>query len=97
MSTPLIIALIVGLAIAATAIRALIAAPRLSIAVRVAAALTFVVLALFCAFGFAAAMGPGDDHIIWRIIYGGVFHACAFAVVRLALARRSTETTQKSE
>ncbi len=97
MPTPLIIALFIGLAIALIAIRALIAAPRLSVPVRIAAALTFTVLALFCAFGFAAAMEPGDDHIIWRLVYGTVFLVCGSAIVRLALARRSPEATQNSD
>ena len=97
MPTPLIFALFIGLAVATTAIRALMAAPRLSVAARIAAALTFAVLAMFCALGFAAAMEPGDYHIIWRLIYGAVFLVCGSAAVRLALARRSRETTQNSD
>ena len=96
MPTPLIIAFLIGLVIVLTAIRALVAAPRLSVAARILAALAFTLLALFCAFGFAAAMEPGDDHLLWRMVYGGVFLACVASVVRLTFARQKSETTEES-
>ena len=91
--SPLIIALLIGAAFVAVAVRAAIGAGRLSVAVRILAALTFAVVAFVSAWGFAAAMEPGADHIIWRVLYGSVFAACLSAVVRLVVAKRKPSET----
>lgn len=91
MPTPLIVAVIVGLVIMIWAGRCIIVARRLHPATRIVAALIFAPIALFCLWGFAAAMEPGDYHIAWRVGYVVVFVACLFATGWLVLAKPKSE------
>ncbi len=91
MPTPLIIMSIIGLAIIAWAVSCIIAVPRTHLAMRIVAALSFVPISLFCLWGFAAAMEPGDYHIVWRVGYGVVFLACLIAIGRVLLAKQVSE------
>lgn len=95
MPTPLIVALIIGFALIVWAGRCIILARRLHPAVRIVAALTFAPVALFCLYGFAAAMEPGDYHLVWRVGYAVVFFACLFAMGRLVLAKRVSDTVDQ--
>lgn len=70
------------------AVRCVIVAQRLQPAVRTVAALVFAPVALFCMYGFAASMEPGDYHIVWRVAYAIIFLACLSAIGRLVLARQ---------
>ena len=87
MPNELFIVLPVGLAILVAAFCAALTAPRLGVAVRALAALVFAPLALFCVYGFAASMEPGDYHFIWRMVYPALFLACSSAVMRLVFAK----------
>ena len=91
MPTPLIVALIIGFAIIAFAIRCVIGTRQSNPAKRILAAVIFVPIALFCLWGFAAAMEPGDYHIVWRVGYGVVFLMCLFTIGCLVFAKRSKE------
>ncbi len=87
MPTPLIVALIIGCSIVILAGRCIVGARRAGAAKRIFAAVTFAPIALFCLWGFAAAMEPGDFHIVWRVLYAVVFLACLSAIVWLMLAK----------
>jgi len=87
MPSELLIALCIGLVILVAAIRAVVVAPRLGITFRIVAALVFAPWALFCVYGFAASMEPGDFHVVWRVAYAAVFFACVSAIGRFALAK----------
>jgi len=87
MPIELLIALCIGLVVLIAAILAVVAAPRLGITFRIVAALIFAPWALFCVYGFAASMEPGDFHVVWRVAYAAVFFACVSAIGRLALAK----------
>ena len=90
MPIELFVASLVGLVILVTAIVAVISAPRLGIAARFLAALIFAPLALFCMWGFAAAMEPGDFHILWRVLYVTIFVASLAAIGRLVFTKSAT-------
>lgn len=83
-----LIAALVGTAISVAAIAAACRAPRINWAARVTAIVTFTPVALFCVWGFAAAMEPGDYHAFWRVVYGAVFLSCLPAIGRLAFTKR---------
>jgi hypothetical protein len=87
MPTELLIAVIIASAILLAAGTSIVMVARLGLAIRIVAALAFVPLALISAWGFAAAMEPGDFHVVWRVLYAAVFVACLGAIGRLAFAR----------
>ena len=83
----LFIPLIFGFTILVAASVCVVMARRLNTAIRIVAALAFAPVALFCMFGFAASMEPGDNHVVWRVVYLVVFLACLLAIGRLVLAK----------
>ena len=87
MPTPFMFLLLIGFAIVIAASVCVVMARRLHTAIRIVAALAFAPVALFCMFGFAASMEPGDNHVVWRVVYLVVFLACLLAIGRLVLAK----------
>lgn len=87
MPTASILPLLMGVVLIIAAVACAVLAPRLPTVMRIAAAIIFLPLALFCVYGFAAAMEPGDDHIVWRIGYPVLFAACLTAIGRLVLTK----------
>jgi hypothetical protein len=96
MPTTLIVTLIVGILLAIAASVCVVMAPRLPMAIRIVAGFLFVLLGLFCVFGFAAAMEPGDYHVVWRVGYAVLFLACLLAIGRLALAKNTTWSSNQA-
>lgn len=94
MPTPLIVALIIGIGIIAFAACCVIGARHSDLPKRILAAVTFVPIALFCLWGFAAAMEPGDYHIVWRIGYGVVFLTCLFTIGWLVFGKRPQQDAE---
>jgi hypothetical protein len=90
MPKALIVASLVGTLIVISAVAAVIKAPRLGKVVRFVAALPFAPIGIICLYGFAAAMEPGDFHVIWRILYAAVFFACLGAIGRLLFSKSLT-------
>ncbi len=88
MPTELIVPFIIGLFIALSACACAVKAPRLPMPIRIVSAALFVLLGIFCVFGFAAAREPGDYHVVWQIGYAIIFLACLPAVGRLVLAAK---------
>lgn len=85
MTTALIVPLIIGCAVVLAAVLCVVKARQFPIAIRILAGLFFALFGLFCAFGFAAALEPGDDRLIWQVGYALTFLACLFAIGRLFL------------
>ena len=86
MPSQLLIPLLIGPLIAVSAAIAVAAAPRLPVVARILAGLVLAPIALFCVFGFVAAMEPGDYHVVWQVGYIALFLLCTLAITRLALA-----------
>lgn len=82
-----IIPLLIGLVILGAAIGCALSAPRLHLVVRILVALIFAFLGMCCLWGFAAAMEPGDGHLVWRVGYVVLLVACLVAMGRLILAK----------
>lgn len=91
MSTGSIVMLVVGLAVIAWAWRCIASARSLHPGTRVVAACTFIPIALACMWGFAAAMEPGDYHVVWRVGYAVVFVISVFTAGWLVLIKRAPE------
>lgn len=97
MPIPLFVASIIGIAVIAFAVRCVISARRSSLAKRSIAALVFVAIGLFCAWGFVAAAEPGEFHFAWRVGYGVVFVTCLFTTGWLIFAKRLTDDTNHNQ
>lgn len=95
MPTALLIALPVALGFIVFACACAWMAPKMHMALRVAGALMFVPVALFCLYGFAASMEPGDFHIVWRIGYVLMLLGSLAAMGRLAFARRIQKPSEQ--
>jgi len=95
MPTTLIITLLVGILLFFAASACVVMAPRFPMVIRIVAGLLFILLGLFCVFGFAAAMEPGDYHVAWRVGYAVLFLACLLAIGRLALANNTTRSSDQ--
>lgn len=97
MPTTQLIPLLVFLAIAAAAITAAVKAPRISMPLRIVAALVFAPVALFSIYGFMASMEPGESNLPWRVLYPIVFLASASAMGRLLLVKSVLSRSDQSE
>ena len=86
MPTSLIVALCIAALIMIWAVRCIWIARRAGLAARMTSAVALAPVALFCLYGFAAAMEPGDYHVVWRVGYGTLFLTCLGAIVWLLLA-----------
>ena len=96
MPNELLVPLAIGLVIVVAATAVVVMASRLGTLIRIVAALPFFALACFCLFGFAASFEPGDNHVIWRVLYAVVFLACISALGRLVLVKRQkSDSTQE--
>ena len=87
MSIGLLIGLAICLIIIATALTAIVAAPRLGVVARILALCLLLPIACFCVFGFAASFEPGESHLKWRILYTVIFIVCLAGAVRLVIAK----------
>lgn len=88
MSPAFAVILIVAFAVTSWACGCAFWARSLSRVMRVAAGMVLAAVALFCVYGFVAAMEPGEGHIVWRVGYTFVFLTCLLAIVWLGLAQR---------
>ncbi len=86
-----LIMLAVGLVLLVGGIATIIKAPQMGAGIRLCAMLMFVPAVLFCPWGFAAAMEPGDYHILWRIGYVLVFLSSLAAIGRLVFSKREQQ------
>ena len=96
MPTTLIVPLLVAIILVIAASACVVMAPRFPTAMRIVAALLFVPLGLFSVFGFAAAMEPGDYHVVWCVGYSVLFLACLLAIGRLAFAKGATRSSDQT-
>ncbi|MCP4890282.1 MAG: hypothetical protein GY904_27255 [Planctomycetaceae bacterium] len=87
MQTAFLVALIVILPCIFASMIGLLVAPRLPFVLRVLAAIQFVLIGLFCGFGFLASFEPGPGQLAWRTTYGVLGTGCVLAVVWLGVAK----------
>ena len=91
----LLIPLLIAAVIAVLAAIGVVAAPRLSVVARILVGIVLAPIALFCVFGFLAAMEPGNYHVFWRAGYIALFLLCVLAIARLALAPLSQQNVDE--
>jgi hypothetical protein len=96
MPTTWILPLLIGVVLMIAAVACTVMAPRLATVIRLAAAIVFLPLALFCVYGFVAAAEPGNYHIVWRIGYPVLFVACLAAVGRLVFTKSARPSSPDS-
>lgn len=91
MPTVLLVALIVIVPCILASLIGLLVASRLPLVLRVLAAIQFVLIGLFCGFGFLASFEPGPGQLAWRTTYGVIGTGCVLAVVWLGVAKPRTK------
>ena len=87
MSTVLLVAFIVIFPCVIASMIGLFVARQLPLVLRVLAAIQFVLIGLFCGFGFLASFEPGRGQLAWQTTYGVLGIGCVLAVVWLGVAR----------
>lgn len=89
MPTTLVIPLLIGIVLIIAAVACAVFASRLPAVIRIASAAIFLSLALFCVYGFIAALEPGEWAIFFRFAYPLLFAFCLAALGRLVFAKNA--------
>lgn len=91
MSTTSVMPFLIGFVLVVTAVASAVCAPTMPVMIRITAATIFLMLALFCVYGFIAAMEPSESAMYSRVAYPLLFFSCLAALGRLAFSRDASQ------